>query len=50
MKHITNTLFQYLRDKKIKHGIKVRKNSVVLPKNYRLRNKEVILQIMDISK
>ncbi len=38
----SNTNFQYLEGKKIKPGIKVRKNSVVSPKNYRLRNKEAI--------
>ncbi len=40
----SNTNLQYLEDKKIKPGIKVRKNSVVSPKNNRLRNKEVTLQ------
>lgn len=38
---------RYLKDKKIKHGIKVRKNSVVSFKNNMLRNKEVKLQTRD---
>jgi Transposase DDE domain len=46
----SNTNFRYLEDKKIKPGIKVRKNSVVSPKNYRLRNKEAIRQTNDILK
>ena len=40
----SNTNFQYLQEKRIKPGIKVRKNSVVSPKNNSLRNEEVILQ------
>ena len=40
----SNNNFQYLEDKKIKPGIKVRKNSIVSIRNNRLRNKEVILQ------
>ena len=46
----SNTNFRYLEDKKIKPGIKVRKNSVVSPKNYRLRNKEAIRQTKDLLK
>ena len=43
MEHtIRITNFRYLEDKKIKPGIKVRKNSVVSPRNNRLRNKEAI--------
>ncbi len=42
-----NTNFQYLEDKKIKPGIEARKNSVVSPKNNRLRNKESIRQTKD---
>jgi hypothetical protein len=34
----SNSNFRYLEDKKIKPGIKVRKNSVFSPKNNRLRN------------
>lgn len=45
-----NSNFRYLEDKKIKPGIKVRKNSVVSPKNYRLRNKEAIRQTKDLLK
>ena len=40
----SNTNFRYLEDKKIKPGVKVRKNSVVSPKNNILRNKEAIQQ------
>jgi hypothetical protein len=47
----SNTNFRYPEDKKIKPGIKVRKNSVVSPKNYRLRNKkEAIRQTKDLLK
>jgi hypothetical protein len=41
--------FRYLANIKIKPGIKVKKNSVVLPKNYMLENnKEAIHQTKDI--
>ena len=46
----SNPNFRYLEDKKIKPGIKVRKNSVVSPRNYRLRNKEAIRQTKDLLK
>ena len=46
----SNTNFRYLKDEKIKPGINVRKNSVVSPKNNRLRNKEVIRQTKDLLK
>ena len=40
----SNNNFRYLEKKEIVPGIKVRKNSVISPKNNRLRNKEVRLQ------
>ena len=40
----------YLEDKKINPGIKVRRNSIVSPKNNRLRNNEVKLQAKDLLK
>jgi len=46
----SNTNFRYLADKKIKPSIKVRNNSVVSPKNNRLRNKEAIRQTKDLLK
>lgn len=46
----TNANFKYLQEKRIKSGIKVRKNSIVSPKNNRLRNKEVISQTKDLLK
>jgi len=46
----SNNNFRYLEDKKIMSGIKVRKNSVVSPKNNRLRNKESRLQTKDLLK
>src|SRR4051794_21508957 len=45
--HDTNKNFQYLEDKRITPGIKVRKNAIVLSRNNKLRNKEVRLQIND---
>ncbi|CAN5677576.1 IS5-like element IS903B family transposase [soil metagenome] len=47
--HDTNTNFQYLEQKGITPGIKVRKNSIVSPKNNRSRNKEVMLQTKDLK-
>jgi hypothetical protein len=44
----SNSNFRYLQDKKIKPGIKVRKNSVVSSKNNQLRNKEVMRQSKDL--
>ena len=47
----SNRNFQYLQEKGITPGIKVRSNSIVSPKNYRLRNKEVYyLQSKDLLK
>lgn len=46
----SNANFRYLEDKKIKPGIKVRKNSITLDKNNNLRNKEVIQQTKDLLK
>lgn len=40
----SNANFRYLEDKRIKPGVKVRKNSVVSSKNNGLRNKEVMQQ------
>ena len=40
----SNANFRYLQEKGITPGIKIRKNSIVSPKNNRLRNKEVIQQ------
>ena len=40
----SNANFRYLQEKGITPGIKIRKNSIVSPKNNRLRNKEVIHQ------
>src|SRR3954447_2208519 len=48
--HDTNKNFQYLEDKRITPGIKVRKNAIVLSRNNKLRNKEVRLQIKDFLK
>lgn len=46
----TNTNFEYLDKNGIKPRIKVRKNSIVLPKNNRLRNMEALLQTKDLLK
>ncbi|MDN5844871.1 MAG: IS5 family transposase [Candidatus Nitrosocosmicus sp.] len=46
----TNANFEYLQEKKITPGIKVRKNSIVSPKNNWLRNKEVIQQTKNLLK
>ncbi len=46
----SNLNFVYLEDKKINPGIKVRRNSIVSPKNNRLRNNEVKLQAKDLLK
>ncbi len=43
----SNANFQYLEDKKITPGIKVRKNSIISIRNNRLRNREVIIQSKD---
>ncbi len=40
----SNANFQYLQEKGITPGIKVRKNSIVTARNNRLRNSEVMLQ------
>ena len=39
--HDTNTNFGYLEKNGITPGIKVRKNSIISPKNNKLRNREV---------
>ena len=46
----SNTNFKYLQEKKITTAIKVRRNSIVSPKNSRLRNREVRLQTKDLLK
>jgi hypothetical protein len=43
----SNANFRYLQEKGITHGIKIRKNSIVSPKNNTLRNREVIQQTKD---
>jgi hypothetical protein len=49
--HDTNTNFRYLDKNGITPGIKIRrKNSIVSPKNNRLRNMEVKLQAKDLLK
>ena len=48
--HDTNRNFQYLEDKRIIPGIKVRKNSIVSSRNNKLRNKEAISQSEDLLK
>ena len=45
----TNRNFQYLEEK-IKPWIKLRKNSIVLSRNNRLRNQELMLQTNDLLK
>jgi len=46
----SNTNFEYLQEKKITPAIKVRRNSIVSPKNSRLRNRESRLQTKDLLK
>ena len=46
----SNAIFQYLEEKRINPGIKVRKNSNVSIRNNRLRNKEVTQQSKDLLK
>lgn len=46
----SNTNFEYLQEKKITSAIKVRRNSIVSPKNSRLRNRESRLQTKDLLK
>jgi transposase len=46
----SNTNFQYLENKRIKPGIKVRKNSIISCKNNSFRNKQVIQQSKDFLK
>ena len=46
----SNKNFKYLNEKRIKPGIKVRKNSIILCKNNKLRNREVKLQTRDFLK
>ena len=45
--HDTNTNFQFLEQKEITLGIKVRKNPIISNRNNSLRNKEVRLQAKD---
>ena len=46
----SNNNFQYLENKRIKPGIKVRKNSIISCKNNSFRNKQVIPQSKDFLK
>ncbi len=46
----SNKNFKYLNEKRIQPGIKVRKNSIILPKNNMARNREVKLQTRDLLK
>ncbi len=46
--HDTNTNFQFLEQKGISPGIKVRKNSIISLKNNSLRNREARLQTKEI--
>ena len=48
--HDTNTNFGYLEKNGITPGIKVRKNSIISPKNNKLRNREVRSQTKDLLK
>jgi hypothetical protein len=48
--HDINRNFRYLENKKIIPGIKIRSNSIVSPKNNRLRNRESRLQTKDLLK
>ena len=48
--HDTNTNFRYLEKNGITPGIKVRKNSIISPKNNKLRNRESRLQTKDLLK
>lgn len=46
----SNENFKYLQKKRIHPGIKVRKNSIVSPKNNKVRNREVKFQTSDLIK
>ncbi len=46
----SNTNFKYLQEKEITPAIKVKKNSIVFPKNNKLRNRESRLQTKDLLK
>ena len=46
----SNENFKYLQKKRIRPGIKVRKNSIISLKNNRLRNREVYSQIKGFAK
>ena len=46
----SNTNFKYLQEKKITPAIKVRRNSIVSPKNNKLRNRDSRLQTKDLLK
>ncbi len=46
----SNKNFNYLNEKRIQPGIKVRKNSIVSTKNNKIRNREVKLQTRGLLK
>lgn len=46
----SNANFQYLQEKRITPGIKVRRNSIISKRNNKLRNKEVMMQTKDLLK
>jgi Transposase DDE domain len=46
----SNANFQYLQEKGITPGIKVKSNSIVSERNNKLRNKEVLMQTKDLRK
>lgn len=48
--HDTNKNFMYLQKNRITPAIKVRKNSIISPKNNKLRNNEVMIQSRDLLK
>ena len=45
-----NKSFKYLQKKRIKSAIKVQKNSIISPKNNKVRNREVSYQMKDFRK
>jgi Transposase DDE domain len=46
----SNTNFQYLQEKGITSGIKIKSNSILSERNNKLRNKEVMMQTKDLLK
>jgi hypothetical protein len=46
----SNENFEYLQKKRIRPGIKVRKNSIISRKNNKVRNREVKFQMKDLFK